>query len=120
MMLMKAVKINIKPYMVTLQSGVKPIPYDIVTSIENIVCASGQQTKAQLGMADLLRLDKILNKFRIAREEKRNEVLLTEEEYGTIKDRFEAFTGVGKFEIELCKRIDQPEIVEVKEVKKDK
>jgi len=117
-MLMKAVKINIKPYMVTLQMGAKPIPYEVVTSIENIVCASGQSTKVQLGMAELLRLDKILDKFRIAKKEGKNEVLLEESEYNTIKERFKAFTGVGRFEIELCKRIDQPEIVEVKEVKK--
>lgn len=119
MMLMKAIKINIKPYMVTLRGPEpKTIPYDVVTSIENIVMAAGQQTKKQLGMAELLRLDKILDKFRAA--VKKGEVLLEESEYKAVKQRFDDFTGVGLFEVELCKRINEPEEVEVKEVKSKK
>lgn len=113
-------KINIKPYTVELPTpeGKRPIPYDVVTSIENVVLASGQMTSQQLSMAEVLRRDRIMSKIR--GQEKKGFALLEDADFSVIQEGFKAFKGFGLNEVELCKRIDQAEDITVKEVKKKK
>lgn len=117
MLLLKARKINLKNYTIEVfdpkTEKMVPNPYDVARSIENILCANGQLTKQRLSMPDLLRNARLGVKIKNAGKE----VLIDEAEYQLVKNSFEAFQNFGINEVELCKRIDEAEIVEVKEKK---
>lgn len=112
-------KINIKKYMVeaTTPEGKKvSIPYDVVQSIENVVLATGNMTSQRLTMPQLLAASRVCEKIKAA--EKEGFVLLEEAEFEIVKQGFDAFSGFGINEVELCKRIVQAETVEIKEKSK--
>ena len=113
-------KINIKDYTVELPTteGMKEVPYGIVASIENVVLATGQMTSQRLTMAQTLEVARIVEKLKAQEKEKKGFALLEDADFNKIKAGFEAFSGYGKNEVELCKRIDEVETVEVKEDKK--
>lgn len=112
-------KINVKSYNIKMvtSEGIKEVPYDVVTSIRNVVLASGQATNQQLSMVDLLRNSKVLDKLE-ANIDKKGFVLLEDSDYNIIKKSFNLFKLFGINEVELCKRIEEAETVDVKEVKK--
>jgi len=116
-MLVKVKKINLKNYTVQVPTpeGMKDVPYDVMQSIENIVCASGQSTSQRLSPSELLARNRLLVKMRA--ETKKDIVLLSIEDYNVVKAAFDAFSGVGLPEVELCKRVLEAEDVEVEEKK---
>lgn len=112
-------KINLKQYMIETidETGkVIKVPYDVKRSIENILLATGPYTKQTLSMVDLLRNARIAEKVLAAKDF----ILIEEHEFQIIKESFEAFRKFGINEVELCKRIDEAETVEVKEKKQKK
>lgn len=113
MMLMR--KLKIKSYNVQLvtDKGPQLISYNIRKSISNVVLSPEQK----LGMADLLKFSKITDKIESCKEDT---ILLEETEYQVIKEAFGKFKGFGINEVELCRRIEEAEKVEVEEVKKKK
>jgi len=117
-------KINIKDYEieVTTLEGRKKIPYGVVTSIENVVLATGQMTSQRLSMPQLLEAANVIEKIKAQVKEKPKQgyVLLEDADFNIIKKGFDAFSGFGLNEVELCKRIASAEEVKVKEVKKEK
>ena len=115
-------KINIKDYTVQVPTseGIKEMPYGVVTSIENVVLASGQMTSQRLTMAQTLEVARIIEKIKTQEKEKKGFALLEDADFNKIKAGFDAFSGFGKNEVELCKRIDEVETVEVKEAEKKK
>lgn len=119
--MVKARKINIENYkvQVTTDKGTNiELPYSVVNSIENVVLASGPATKQKLNMYDVLKNAQIIDKIKEAALKGENFVLLEEIEYSRIKVSFEQFQMFGVNEVELCKRINEAELVDVKEVKK--
>jgi len=118
-MMMK--KINIKDYDVEVPTneGVKKIPYDVVISIENVVLATGPMTSQKLSMAQTLEIARIIEKIK-AQKKEGNEALLEDADFNKIKAGFDAFSGYGKNEVELCKRIANAEDIKVEEIKKKK
>lgn len=115
-MLMK--KINVKAYMIEIPTneGVKNMPYNVVSSIENILLASGSVTSQRLTMSQTLANARVAEKIKAA--EKDGYVLLEDSEFDKVKKSFESFSGYGKTEVELCKRIEEVETVDVEEKKK--
>ena len=115
-------KIDIKDYEVEVSTpeGVKKIPYGVVTSIENVALATGPMTSQKLTMAQTLEIARIVEKIKAQEKEGKKEVLLEDADFNKIKAAFEAFSGFGKNEVELCKRIANAENVKVKEVKEKK
>lgn len=113
-------KINIKPYSIEVPTpeGKRAIPYDVVTSIENVVLATGQMTSQKLSMPQLLKAAQVIEKIRS--QEKEGFALLEDADFNIIKKGFDAFSGFGLNEVELCKRIDGVEDIKVKEDKKSK
>lgn len=120
-------KIDLKPYSVegrvldeeTNQIKTMKMPYDVVMSIENIVLASGQMTNQQLTMAALLRASRVVEDLK-AQSLKQGFALLEEADYNIIKSGFDAFKGFGLNEVELCRRIEEAETVEVEEKEEKK
>lgn len=117
-MLVKVKKINLKDYEIEVPSpkGMIKQSYGVMQSIENIVCASGQMTSQRLSPSELLARNRLMIKMRV--ETKKGIVLVSQEDYKIIKAAFDAFSGVGLHEVELCKRVLEAEDVEVKEEKK--
>ena len=113
-------KINIKDYTVELPTteGNKEVPYSVVTSIENVVLATGQMTSQRLTMAQTLEVARIIEKVKAQEKEGKGFALLEDADFNKIKVGFDAFSGFGKNEVELCKRIAEVETVKVKEDKK--
>lgn len=89
------------------------IPYNMATSIEAIMLATGEMTQQRLSMADLLRSAQIAQKITAATDE----ILLEENEYQIIKKSFDAFRGFSRNEVEMCRRISDAPTVEVEEKK---
>jgi len=110
---LKARKINIKSYTIQVigPEGPQERQYDVPQSIENVILAP----TLRLSMPDCLRNARIAEKVKA--ETKKGFVLLEEADYQIILAGFKAFTGFGKNEVELCKRIQDAETVEVKETK---
>lgn len=117
---MKARKINVEDYkvQVTTPNGEKELPYNVVNSFENVLLASGPATKQKLNMSQVLKNAKIADKMKQTVKNKEKYVLLEESEYSLLKASFEQFQMFGVNEVELCKRVNNAEIVDVKEVKK--
>jgi len=117
---LKARKINVKPYTFSVeieaQDGTiknKTFTYNVIKSIENIVLANNpQQTTQLLSHQEALRIDKIMDKFRHADG---CAVHLEEAEFQTIRQRFSEFRGFGVHDIELCRRIEDAEQVDMEE-----
>lgn len=113
-------KINVKDYIIQMPNadGTKRgVPYDVVSSIENVVLATGQMTTQRLTMPQLLEASRVCEKIKAAQKE--GFVLLENAEFNIVKKGFDAFSGFGLNEVELCKRIAEAEDVEV-EVKEGK
>ena len=108
-------KINIKAYKVEAitDKGSQSMPYSVVYSIENVMLANGPMTSQKLNMLGTLRNSRIAEKIKGAEE--KGYILLEESEFIEVKKSFEAFSGFGKNEVELCKRIMEAETVEVEE-----
>jgi len=109
-------KINLKNYTVEgfSEGKIVQIPYDVKKSIENILLATGEVTSQRLPMSDLLRNARLAQKILAAKDS----ILLEDSEFRLVESAFKAFKLFGKNEVELCKRIDEVETVEVKEKKK--
>ena len=69
-------------------------------------------TSQKLGMADILRISEVARKIADCSEDT---ILIEEHEYQMVKKGFDAFKGFGINEVELCKRIENAETVEVQE-----
>ena len=108
-------KINIKDYKVEVSTseGKKEVPYDVVKSIENVVLATGPMTSQKLSMPQLLEASRVIEKIKL--QKSKGFALLEESEFSVIKKGFDAFSGFGLNEVELCKRIAEVENVEVEE-----
>jgi hypothetical protein len=119
---MKARKINLKEYMIEIfdpnaDEGGKIVkrPYNVKLSIENIMLASGRGGQGQnLSMPELLRNARIAQKITASKD---GFVLLEEEEFRHVQASFSAFRGFDRNAVELCKRIDEAETVDVEEKK---
>ena len=112
-------KLNLAPYMI--RAAINPedgsdimAPYDVKRSIENVMMATGEVTTQKLGMAELLRRADVARKIADCEEDS---ILIEENEYQYVKKGFEAFQGFGINEVELCRRIENAETVEVTEKK---
>jgi len=117
-------KINIKSYTIEVPTaeGKQRVPYDVVTSIENVVLATGQMTSQRLSMPQLLEAARIIEdiKAQVKEYPKRGYVLLEDAKFAIVDKGFNAFSGFGLNEVELCKRIANAEEVKVKEDKEKK
>lgn len=113
-------KIDIRDYNIEIPTpeGMKEIPYGVVVSIENVVLATGQMTSQRLSMVQTLAVARIIEKIKAQEKKGKKFALLEDADFNKIKASFEAFSGFGKNEVELCKRIANAETVEVKESKK--
>lgn len=96
--------------------GIREVPYDVAGSIENILLATGNMTSQRLSMVDLLRNARVAEKVKASID--KGYVLLEESEFIILKNSFDAFSGYGINEVELCKRIEKSETVEVEEKKR--
>jgi hypothetical protein len=114
-------KINISNYTIVAKTpnGEQKMPYDVMSSIENIVCASGSSTLQRLSPSELLSRYRFLTKMRESADKEGN-VLLEDSDYAIVKKAFDDFKGVGLYEVELCKRIYEAEDVKVEEKGKKK
>lgn len=116
-------KLNVKNYNITVlqlednEPKEKVIPYDVKKSIEGVMLASGPMTEQRLSMPDLLRNARIAQKVTMSKD---GFALLEESEFQHVKQSFDAFRGFGINDVELCKRIENVETVEVQEKKKRK
>ena len=111
-------KIDLKPYPVRMfdaEGKQTQIPYNIRDSIVSILLASGPATTQRLGPAELLKHNAIGEKILDAKDD---ELLLEEDEYQRLKRAFDAFTGYGRAEVEMVRRIlEAPEVeVETKQM----
>jgi len=115
-------KINIQDYTVEVMTpeGPKTIPYGVVSSIENVVLATGPMTSQKLTMPQTLELARIIEKIKAQEKDGKKFALLEDADFAKIKASFNAFSGFGKNEVELCRRIANVEDVKVKEVKEKK
>jgi len=91
--------------------GKKASEYDVKSSIESVLLATGPNTEQKLSMVDLLRNARIAEKIKNSKDF----ILLEEAEFNVVKASFDAYKGFGQFEVELCRRIAQAEQVEVSE-----
>lgn len=114
-------KLNLAQY--TTRAAVDPetgedvfVPYDVKRSIEAIMMASGEATSQRLTMAELLRRADVARKIADCPEDF---ILIEENEYQYVKAGFDAFKGFSINEVELCRRIEGAETVEVEEKKED-
>jgi hypothetical protein len=112
-------KLDLRPYMVRIgfKEDGSPIvvPYNVKQSIEAIMLASGEhQTAQKLNMSELLRRAEVARKIADCPEDF---ILLEENEWKMVKQGFDAFKGFSINEVELCKRIENAETVEVTEKK---
>lgn len=112
-------KLNLAPYQI--RAAIDPetgedimAPYDVKRSIENVMLASGEVTSQRLNMSDLLRISEVARKIADCPEDT---ILIEENEYQMVKKGFDAFKGYSINEVELCKRIEHAETVEVTEKK---
>ena len=87
--------------------------YLVKESIENVLLANGSFTTQQLSMPELLRNARIAEKIKSGSDE----ILLEDSEFETLKRAFSAYRGFGKFDVELLRRIEAVETVEVQEKK---
>jgi len=113
-------KIDIRDYEVEVPTseGSKVIPYIVVTSIENVALASGPMTSQKLTMVQTLEIARIIEKIKAQKKKGKKFALLEDADFNKIKASFGAFSGFGKNEVELCKRIANVEDIEVKEKEK--
>ena len=112
-------KLNLKPYeiraAIDLDTGEDVwAPYDVKRSIENVMMASGEMTSQKLSMAELLRRADVARKIADCPEDF---ILIEENEFQYVKKGFDAFQGFSINEVELCRRIEDAETVEVTEKK---
>ena len=117
---MKMKKINVKDYNIEVNTpeGKRKVPYDVVTSIENVVLATGPMTSQKLSMPQLLEASRVCEK--IKDQKNKGFALLEDSEFKVVKQGFDAFSGFGLNEVELCKRIAEVETIEVEEKEKKK
>lgn len=111
-------KLDLKNYNITVltpEGEEKEIPYDVKKSIEGVVLATGPSTEQRLSMADLLRNARVVQKVTMSND---GTVLLEDHEFRIVKRSFDAFRGFGINDVELCKRIESVETIEVQEKKK--
>jgi len=113
-------KIDIRDYEVEVLTpkGIVKQPYGIVISIENVVLANGPMTSQKLNNVELLERANIIMKIKAQEKEGKGFALLEDADFKKIKAGFDAFSGYGKNEVELCKRIANAEDIKVEEVKK--
>lgn len=97
-------KLNLKPYKVDNGKGGEA-DYDVKQSITTILFAPAQQLDGK----SLIDTSKVSDKI----ENAKDEVLLEDSEYNIVKEAFRKFKGLGKTEIELAKRVEEAEQVEV-------
>jgi len=109
-------KLNIAPYTIQIQDmngKFKEAPYNVAMSIESIMLAAGPMTEQRLNNVSLLKKARVAEKIKDAEEQ--GFVLLEDSEFLEVTTSFKVFSGYGKNEVELCRRIEAAETVEVKE-----
>jgi len=113
-------KIDIRDYEIEVltKEGIKKQSYGVVESIENVALATGPMTSQKLAMSQTLEIARIIEKLKEQRKDGKKFALLEDADFNKIKAGFEAFSGFGKNEVELCKRIANVEDVKVEEKKK--
>jgi len=108
-------KLNLKDYTVKMRvlDKINPgekveaeYPYDVKTSIMNLMF----NTALQLGGAELVRQNILAMKLEQCNDD---EILLEDEEYDRIKKAFDTFKGFSRADVELVRRINEAEKVEV-------
>lgn len=110
--------LDLSPYSVrwtNADGSAAMIPYNVRTSIEGILLATGPATTQRLTMSQLLKSAQIAQRIL---DHENDELLIEEGDYQVILKAFEAFRGFGRQEVELCKRIQSAPTVEVEKVKK--
>jgi len=116
---MKMRKINLESYdvkILNIDGSERMLPYNVRTSIEGIMLATGPATSQRLNMSDLLKNARIAQRITDCKED---EILIEEGDCTRIKKSFEAFSGFGRQEVEMCRRITEAKTVKVKEDKKE-
>lgn len=104
---MKARKVSLAEYMVKLKDG-KDIPYNVRESLAELLCHPGRRLNGSKLLKQNLLAERILT-------EPGQEVLLTEEEYASLKEAAETFEGFTRTEVELVRRVMDAAEVEVQE-----
>lgn len=90
------------------------ISYNLRPSIEMIMLASGEMTSQRLNMSELLRRADVARRIADCPDDF---ILLEEHEYQMVKAGFDAFRGFSLSEVEMCRRVENAETVEVTEKK---
>lgn len=104
-------KLDVRSYKVsvTFPEGKQTKEYDVKSSLESVLLASGPVTEQRLSIVDLLRNARVAEKINAAVDF----VLLEETEYQVLKQSFDVYRGFGQFEVELCRRVMSAVSVEV-------
>jgi len=107
-------KINLEPYKVKVlneKRELTEIDYSMKDSVIMIMFGNDEE---KLNAVQVLERNLIAEK--ILKAEK--EILLEEADYQKLKEIFDKFTGFGRNEVEMVKRVLEAEEVKVKEEKK--
>ena len=83
-------------------------PYQVKDSIMNIMF----DKELRLSGADLIKQEMVAMKIEACKE---STILLEDEEYKRVKGAFDKCTGFTRTEVELVKRINEAEVVEVEQ-----
>ena len=110
-------KLNLAPYLV--RGGVNPATgedvfqqYNVKRTIGTIMMASGEATTQRLSMGELLKRYDVARKIADCENDS---IIIEEAEYALVRAGFEAFRGYSQNEVELCRRINEADEVEVTE-----
>lgn len=110
-------KLNLKDYTVKVKTPdpMKPggeidaeIPYPFMTSLLNLLFIPA----LQLNGAELVKQNVLAMKLEQCKED---EILLEDEEYNRVKKAIDTFKGFGRNDVEIVRRINEAEVVEVEE-----
>ena len=112
-------RLDLSPYTVTIKVQDpaapgniidEPKPYDVKGSIVNVLFAGGAEGRV------LLKKDAVAQKIEAADDT----VLLEDAEFKLIEEAFQAWKRFGRNEVELVRRIEDAERVNLRDVKAEK
>lgn len=112
-------RLNLAPYTITVQQPSATVPgttenvekpYAVRESIVNVLFAGGHEGRA------LLKCDAVAQKIEAADE---GSVLLEDAEFKLIETAFDAWKRFGRNEVELVRRVQDAERVNLRDVKVD-
>jgi len=110
-------KLNLRDYTVKMKVPDKAnpgkeldieLPYHVKDSILNLMFIP----QLQLSGAELVKQNVLAIKLETCKD---GEILLEDEEYDRIKKAFNTFRGFGRPDVELVRRINEAEVVEVEQ-----